>query len=81
MSSKQRRAIREINRLVRMDQTRARMSSAFMGGVFGPGRDVIFWETCMVPVGKKLGRKGLRERATSALELARAARVATGGQE
>lgn len=58
MSSKHRRAKRKIALLVRMDQTRMRMF---------PTRQSAFAWACMVPLGHKLTRMGLRIRATDAL--------------
>jgi hypothetical protein len=61
MSAKKRRAKRKIALLVRMDQTRQRMFS---------GRQWLFTWGCMVPLGHRLTRMGLKDRAVAALEAA-----------
>jgi hypothetical protein len=68
MSSAKRRAKRKIRQLVRMDQTRQRMAphSPFLA-MLGGDSQAMFFTNCMVPLGKKLGRLGLKERATKAL--------------
>jgi hypothetical protein len=72
MSAKHRRAKRKIAQLVRMDQQRQRMSrtGAFLrmlGVVDGQQR---FVDTCMVPLGRRLRRMGLEQRARVALHAA-----------
>jgi hypothetical protein len=58
MSSKKRRAKRKIAQMVRMDQTRMRMF---------PTRQAPFSWACMAPLGKRLTRMGLKDRAVAAL--------------
>lgn len=58
MSSKKRRIKRKIELMVRMDQTRMRMF---------PSRRGAFAWACMVPLGRKLSRMGLKARAIAAL--------------
>ena len=71
MSSKKRRAKRKIAMMVRMDQTRMRMlpASQFLA-MMGADPQTRFAELCMVPLGKKLTRLGLRTRAIAALKAA-----------
>lgn len=59
MSSKKRRAKRKISTLVKMDQTRMRMSG-FRGGMF--------FEQAMRPLGFKLKSLGLEPMARQALK-------------
>lgn len=80
MSSGKRRAKRQIDRLVRMDEARSRMlTSSLIRVMSGSDPATRFWETNMVPLGAKLWRKGLRDRAINALNHARERRVAAGG--
>ena len=69
MSSARRRRARKIRQLVRMDQTRRRMepSSSFLV-MMGADRQYNFFTSCMVPLGKRLGRMGLKDRVIAALE-------------
>lgn len=61
MSSKKRRAKRKIAHMVRMDQTRMRMF---------PTRRAPFAYACMAPLGRRLTRMGLKDRAVAALNSA-----------
>lgn len=69
MSSKKRRRNRKIRQIVRMDQTRRRMtpSSTFLA-ILGADRQYNFFMSCMVPLGKRLSRMGLKRRTRAALE-------------
>ena len=80
MSAKKRRAVRLIDRVVRMDATRSRMPRFGPDGLTGIEKALTFWEACMTPLGKKMTRKGLRVRAMHAMSAARADRIATGGR-
>lgn len=69
MSARKRRAARKIAQMVRMDQTRMRMPhSTFFSLLSGRDKRIRFVEGCMVPLGKKLARMGLRDRAIAALK-------------
>jgi hypothetical protein len=80
MSARNRRAARKIAILVRMDSTRARMPTGLFLEVLGASGAVRYWESCMVPLGKKLSRMGLADRARAALESGRKKRIASGGR-
>lgn len=80
MSAGKRRAARKIAMLVRMDATRARMRYNSLLALFGRDPAMIYWATCMTPLGKALTRLGLADRARVKLEDARALRVAAGGR-
>lgn len=81
MSARKRRAARKIAMLVRMDGTRSRMfDSALIAAIAGSTPAMRYWETCMIPLGKALGRRGLGERALMAIEAEQKRRVATGGR-
>jgi len=73
MSSAKRRAKRKIAQLVRMDWQRMRMTSIGPSvAIFGvPDKKWLLFVGCMVPLGKKLRRMGLEQRARAALEAAR----------
>lgn len=79
MSSRKRRNTRKIAMLVRMDATRARMPTGYFLSMLGADKAMRYWETCMVPLGGALNRRGLRVRAITALEQAREKRISTGG--
>lgn len=72
MSAKKRRAKRKIAQLVRMDQTRMRMQPySFLVDVLGGRqRQRDFFLGCMVPLGKRLARMGLKARTKAALQAA-----------
>ena len=81
MSARKRRAARKIDMLVRMDGTRARMfDSQLIAAMRGPTPAMRYWETCMIPLGKALGRRGLGERALVAIEAEQKRRVVDGGR-
>lgn len=69
MSSTKRRRARKVEQLVRMDRTRRRMRpfSALLA-MRGADRQYNFFVSCMVPLGKRLSRMGLKDRARTALE-------------
>lgn len=80
MSASKRRIARKIAMLVRMDATRSRMDCTFLNSmVRGYNPAIRYWESCMLPLGMWLGRRGHRGRALMALELARVIRLAKGG--
>ncbi len=81
MSARKRRAARKIAMLVRMDGTRARMfDSQLIRAMVGSTPAMRYWESCMIPLGKALGRRGLGERALVAIEAEQKRRVAAGGR-
>lgn len=81
MSSKLRRIKRKVRLLVRMDDTRSRMlSSSFLDMMGGCSPDRRFWETCMMPLGQRIGQMGHAVRAIQALEAGRAFRISKGGR-
>ena len=81
MSARKRRAARKIAMLVRMDNTRSRMfDSALVAMMCGSTPALRYWESCMVPLGRALGRRGLGDRALAALDAEKKRRVAAGGR-
>ena len=80
MSARKRRASRKIAILVRMDSTRSRMPTGVILEMLGCGKALNYWESCMIPLGKKLVRMGLSDRARAALESGRKKRIASGGR-
>lgn len=69
MSGRNRRAKRLIRRIVRMDQTRMRMGRpSVVCRLLGyPDKQDRFIDSCLIPLGRKLQRKGLADRAAQAM--------------